>query len=108
MEKKYPVHRKWRLPEKSPSMTIECCCGFYATIFTSPGCKYGCGIGVCGACTVLLDQKAVRSCITRVTRAEGKSILTIEGLSNNGSLHPLQKAFVDHDALFNAAIAHRG
>ncbi len=63
------------------------------------GTKYGCGEGHCGACTVVVDGKAVRSCLTLVKEVRGKEVLTIEGLSTNGRLHPLQQAFVDHDAL---------
>lgn len=63
------------------------------------GSKYGCGQGLCGACTVLVDGRAVRSCRLRVGDVEGKEITTIEGLAKNGELHPLQKAFVEHDAL---------
>jgi isoquinoline 1-oxidoreductase alpha subunit len=56
------------------------------------GTKYGCGMGLCGACTVMLDGRAVRSCITRVSAAEDKVITTIEGLSPDG-LHPVQVAW---------------
>jgi aerobic-type carbon monoxide dehydrogenase small subunit (CoxS/CutS family) len=63
------------------------------------GAKYGCGEGQCGACTVLLDGQAVRSCITRVSAAEGKHITTIEGLERNGQLHPLQEAFLETGAM---------
>lgn len=63
------------------------------------GTKYGCGEGFCGACTVLLGRKAVRSCSLEVKDVAGKEVTTIEGLTNNGKLHPLQKAFVDQDAL---------
>jgi aerobic-type carbon monoxide dehydrogenase small subunit (CoxS/CutS family) len=63
------------------------------------GSKYGCGEGQCGACTVLLDGSAVRSCITPVRVAATKAITTIEGLEKNGRLHPLQQAFLDADAL---------
>lgn len=63
------------------------------------GCKYGCGEGLCGACTVLVNGEAIRSCQYPVKDAEGKEITTIEGLSKNGELHPLQKAFMKHDAL---------
>jgi isoquinoline 1-oxidoreductase alpha subunit len=58
------------------------------------GTKYGCGEALCGACTVHLDGHAVRSCVTPMRRAEGKEIVTIEGLSKDGS-HPLQKAWVE-------------
>ena len=60
------------------------------------GSKYGCGEGACGACTVLLDGSAVRSCITQVGNAVGKGITTIEGLEKD-DLHPVQKAFLDLD-----------
>ena len=63
------------------------------------GTKYGCGIGDCGACTVLIDKESVRSCMISAEDIGGKEILTIEGLAANGSLHPVQKAFVAHDAL---------
>jgi aerobic-type carbon monoxide dehydrogenase small subunit (CoxS/CutS family) len=63
------------------------------------GSKYGCGEGQCGACTVLLDGQATRSCITQVGRAAGKSITTIEGLEKDGRLHPLQDAFIKADAM---------
>lgn len=60
------------------------------------GTKYGCGIGMCGACTVLMDGKAVRSCLTPVSAVTG-SITTIEGLAEDGKLHPLQQAWIDLD-----------
>lgn len=63
------------------------------------GTKFGCGQGECGACTVLIDQKAVRSCMVAVEDVAGKEILSIEGMSENGSLHPIQKAFVTHDSM---------
>jgi aerobic-type carbon monoxide dehydrogenase small subunit (CoxS/CutS family) len=67
--------------------------------FGLTGTKYGCGMGFCGACTILLDREAVRSCMLPVSDAADKKITTIEGLAINGSLHPVQKAFVEHDAL---------
>ncbi|MHC4641303.1 MAG: (2Fe-2S)-binding protein [Planctomycetota bacterium] len=63
------------------------------------GTKYGCGAGLCGSCTVIVDNKAVRSCRLPVKAVEGKEVLTIEGLAGNGKLHPIQQAFVKHDAL---------
>jgi aerobic-type carbon monoxide dehydrogenase small subunit (CoxS/CutS family) len=63
------------------------------------GSKYGCGEGQCGACTVLLDGAAVRSCITAVRAAAGREITTIEGLEKNGRLHPLQQAFLDVESM---------
>jgi aerobic-type carbon monoxide dehydrogenase small subunit (CoxS/CutS family) len=59
------------------------------------GTKYGCGEGECGACTVLVDGVATRSCITSVEESQGKSVLTIEGLSHGGQLHPVQQAFLE-------------
>ena len=63
------------------------------------GSKYGCGEGQCGACTVLMDGQAIRSCITKLSAAAGKKITTIEGIEKNGRLHPLQEAFLEADAL---------
>jgi len=63
------------------------------------GTKYGCGIGECGACTVLLDSRAVLSCQTLAFTADGKKIMTIEGVEHSGSLHPLQQAFIDEGAV---------
>jgi aerobic-type carbon monoxide dehydrogenase small subunit (CoxS/CutS family) len=63
------------------------------------GTKFGCGEGHCGACTVLVDGIAVRSCLHLVKDVKGKEVVTIEGLERDGKLHPIQKAFMDHDAL---------
>ena len=60
------------------------------------GTKYGCGIAQCGACVVHLNGEAVRSCVTKVSRAEGQKVVTIEGLSENND-HPLQKAWMELD-----------
>lgn len=64
-----------------------------------PGLKIGCDRGNCGSCTILLDGKAVRSCLILTPVAEGKQITTIEGLAKNGKLHPLQEAFMEHFAV---------
>ena len=69
------------------------------TYLDQTGTKYGCGIGECGACTVLLDNEAVRSCMILAEDLNDTNIFTIEGFSSNGELHPLQKAFISHDAL---------
>jgi aerobic-type carbon monoxide dehydrogenase small subunit (CoxS/CutS family) len=61
------------------------------------GSKYGCGEGVCGACTVLIDGKPARSCITPLSATAEKEITTIEGLEKNGNLHPVQQAFLTAD-----------
>jgi isoquinoline 1-oxidoreductase subunit alpha len=60
------------------------------------GTKYGCGVSYCGACTVLLDGKAVRSCVLPLAAAEGKEVTTIEGLANGAALHPVQQAWLEH------------
>jgi aerobic-type carbon monoxide dehydrogenase small subunit (CoxS/CutS family) len=62
------------------------------------GTKYGCGEGQCGACTVLIDGSATRSCLTRGATAQGAQITTIEGLESNGALSPVQQAFLDEEA----------
>jgi len=63
------------------------------------GTKYGCGESHCGACTVLVDGEAVRSCQVQVAAVRGRAVTTIEGLAVGGKLHPVQQAFVEHDAL---------
>jgi aerobic-type carbon monoxide dehydrogenase small subunit (CoxS/CutS family) len=73
--------------------------------FQINGARFGCGLGQCGACTVLLDGRPIRSCIMPVSEAEGKSVTSLEGLrahdrlANAGELHPIQEAFVKHQAL---------
>jgi nicotinate dehydrogenase subunit A len=66
--------------------------------FALTGAKYGCGEGQCGACTVLIDGEAKRSCVTKVGDCAGKQVGTIEGLAQDGRLHPLQAAFLECDA----------
>jgi aerobic-type carbon monoxide dehydrogenase small subunit (CoxS/CutS family) len=63
------------------------------------GTKFSCGEGHCGGCTVLVDKVAVRSCLKKVKDVNGKEVITIEGLAKDGKLHPVQKAFMQHDAL---------
>jgi len=63
------------------------------------GTKWGCGNGFCGACTVLIDDEPVRSCQIPLSDVAGKKVITIEGLEMKGRLHPVQKAFIDHEAL---------
>ena len=63
-----------------------------------PGTKYACGKSLCGACTVLIDEEAQRSCQVPIREVAGKRVLTIEGLARGETLHPLQKAFLEHNA----------
>lgn len=63
------------------------------------GTKYGCGAGVCGSCTVVVDGQPVRSCRATLAEVEGRSVTTIEGLAKGGALHPIQQAFVDKGGL---------
>jgi aerobic-type carbon monoxide dehydrogenase small subunit (CoxS/CutS family) len=67
--------------------------------FGLTGTKFGCGMGFCGACTVLIDNEPVRSCQLSIKEVSGKKVVTIEGLANKTKLHPVQKAFIEHDAL---------
>jgi aerobic-type carbon monoxide dehydrogenase small subunit (CoxS/CutS family) len=60
------------------------------------GTKFGCGEGICGSCTVVVDGSAVRSCSVPVSSVDGAEVITIEGLAGEGKLHPLQQAFIDH------------
>jgi carbon-monoxide dehydrogenase small subunit len=63
------------------------------------GTKHGCGIGECGACTVLMEGEPVNACLVLAAKTQGKEILTVEGLGSRDELHPLQKAFIDHGAV---------
>lgn len=69
------------------------------TDYQLTGTKYGCGMGYCGACTVLVNKRPVRSCMVTADYVDGKDVVTIEGLKQNGNLNPVQKAFVDHESL---------
>lgn len=67
--------------------------------FGLTGTKEGCGIGECGACTVLLDEMPVNACLILIPKVEGRKVETVEGLGSRKSLHPLQKSFIDHGAI---------
>lgn len=67
--------------------------------FGLTGPKYACGIGECGACTVLVDGEPVLACLTLAVDVDGRDVVTIEGLARDGELHPLQKAFLEHGAI---------
>ena len=63
------------------------------------GTKEGCGIGECGACTIVVDGKAVNACLMFAAQLDGRNVLTVEGLGENGALHPIQQSFVEHHAV---------
>jgi carbon-monoxide dehydrogenase small subunit len=69
------------------------------TRFGLTGTKYGCGEGQCGSCTVLINDSAERSCLISLKEVSGKNVVTIEGLAGEVKLHPLQKSFIEHEAL---------
>jgi len=92
----------FKLNDKPVNMTVDgerMLLWVLGTDLAITGPKYGCGEGLCGACTVLVDNEAVFSCQTPVKEVRGKEVITVEGLAKNGKLHPLQKAFIKHDAL---------
>jgi len=92
----------FKLNEKSVSLTTDSERTLLWVLRTDlglTGTKYGCGKALCGACTVIVDGRAVRSCVVPVRSIKGKKVLTIEGLAKNGKLHPIQEAFIKHDAL---------
>ncbi len=93
---------QFRLNGKSVSLSADSdrkLLWFLRTDLGLTGAKYGCGEGLCGSCTVLVNDEAVRSCQTTLKEVRGKEVVTIEGLARNNILHPLQKAFMEHDAL---------
>ena len=93
---------KFKLNNKSVSITVDderMLLWVLRTDLGLIGTKYGCGEGFCGACTALVNNKAVRSCQLPVKKVQGKEVVTIEGLSQNKKLHPIQEAFMKHDAL---------
>ncbi len=87
---------------KPVSLTVDTSRNLLSVLRTDlglTGTKYGCGSGYCGACTVIVDKQAVQSCRYAVRKVANREVLTIEGLATNGNLHPLQEAFVEHEAL---------
>jgi len=93
---------KFKLNNKSVSLTTDSermLLWVLRTDLGLTGTKYGCGEGFCGACTVLVNNKAVRSCQQALKDVNGTEVVTIEGLAKDGELHPLQKAFIKYDAL---------
>ncbi len=93
---------RFKLNGQSKSLTVDrkrMLLWVLRTDFDLTGAKYGCGEGLCGACTVLVNNEAVRSCQVFVEDIHEKEVMTIEGLAKDDNLHPLQEAFVEHDAL---------
>lgn len=72
---------------------------FLRNVLKLKGTKEGCGYGECGACTVVVDNSAVNSCLFPIMEVDGKSVITIEGVSKDGKLHPLQKSFIEEGAV---------
>ncbi|WP_321473698.1 (2Fe-2S)-binding protein [uncultured Paludibaculum sp.] len=95
MELKFRLNGAERRLDIPPKLTLLDAIRDYAGL---TGTKYGCGEGQCGACTVLLDGRAVKSCILPATSAQGREVTTVEGLAAGGRLHPVQQAFLDHSA----------
>lgn len=93
---------QFRLNDKPVSVTVESermLLWVLRSDLALTGTKYGCGVSFCGACTVLVNKEAIRSCQVPVKDVKGKEVITIEGLAKNGNLHLLQKAFMKHGAL---------
>jgi carbon-monoxide dehydrogenase small subunit len=96
MEIKFTLNGKWMEVELPSHWTLL---RLLREKLGLTGTKEGCGIGECGACTVLMDGKPVNSCLVLATKVEGRDIETIEGLGSRDSLHPLQQSFMDHGAV---------
>ena len=91
---------------KFQKQTVECIAKAHTTLLdllreqlSLTGAKESCGVGECGACTIILNGKAVRSCLILAFEADGSEIMTVEGLASGKNLHPLQKSFMEHDAV---------
>ena len=90
------VNGKTRTASVAPETTLL---GLLRNHFNLTGAKLGCDVGDCGACTVIVDGRAVNACLMLASQADGREVLTIEGLATQDSLHPIQKAFEDHASL---------
>lgn len=88
-------HKKYRMNVDPAKRLID----FLRDEMALTGTKEGCGEGECGACTVVIDKKAVHACLVLTGQINKKSVLTVEGLSQNGELSPLQKSFISHGAI---------
>ena len=90
------VNGEWRTAAVPPETTVL---ALLREHFQLTGAKLGCDVGDCGACTVIVDGKPVNACLMLAGQADGREVLTIEGLATRDALHPLQRAFEDHAAL---------
>lgn len=90
------VNGKTRTASVAPETTLL---GLLRDHFNLTGAKLGCDVGDCGACTVIVDGMAVNACLMLASQADGREVLTVEGLATQNHLHPIQKAFEDHAAL---------
>ena len=100
--KKNSYHLRFTLNGEETSLEIEA--GISALelirdIFELKGTKEGCGIGECGACTIVVDGRAVNACLMLAAQLDGREVLTVEGLSHSGDLHPIQEAFAEKHAV---------
>ena len=100
--KKNKYHLNFTLNGEEKALEIEA--GISALelirdIFELKGTKEGCGIGECGACTIVVDGKAVNACLMFAAQLDGRNVLTVEGLGNEDQLHPIQQSFIDHHAV---------
>jgi aerobic-type carbon monoxide dehydrogenase small subunit (CoxS/CutS family) len=95
MEFTLTINSRQRRIDAPADVTLLDALRYYAGL---TGTKYGCGEGQCGSCTVLVDHRAVKSCLVKASTMAGRKIVTIEGLASAGRLHPVQQAFLDHSA----------
>jgi carbon-monoxide dehydrogenase small subunit len=93
---KFILNEKWTQVEVPANWTLL---RLLREKFGLTGTKEGCGIGECGACTVLLDRIPVNACLVLAPKVEGKKVETVEGIGSRESLHPLQRSFIDHGAI---------
>lgn len=95
-------HLRFKLNDEEKSLEIDpgiSALELIRDILELKGTKEGCGIGECGACTIVVDGKAVNACLMFAAQLDGRDVLTVEGLGNEDALHPIQQSFIDHHAV---------